>query len=236
MSFAVFYLQRHIIISCPVVSTDLMLALQSHFVLFPCHLICSFISFFLSLSFSLSCRPTFLCPVMFLFFLPTILYSLCSRLFCHDSVTLADVCSACVYVCVCVLYVTLTATHDWSQTWVLTDDSRLNVTKSKRPQTQLWLKPWLVISFFWLEKYAQSVKKKKKLNAILWSPVDFSHKACCVSHKYDERISLLIKHFKSRVVCIHLYLCLLYLLFCGPRFIAATCRSVVYCGTISCSV
>lgn len=79
-------------------------------------------------------------------------------------------------------------------------------------------------------------KKKKKLNAILWSPVDFSHKACCVSHKYDERISLLIKHFKSRVVCIHLYLCLLYLLFCGPRFIAATCRSVVYCGTISCSV
>lgn len=141
-----------------------------------------------------------------------------------------------VCICVCVLYVTLTATHDWSQTWVLTDDSRLNVTKSKRPQTQLWLKPWLVISFFWLEKYAQSVKKKKKLNAILWSPVDFSHKACCVSHKYDERISLLIKHFKSRVVCIHLYLCLLYLLFCGPRFIAATCRSVVYCRTISCSV
>lgn len=93
----------------------------------------------------------------------TILYSLCSRLFCHDSVTLADVCSACVYVCVCVLYVTLTATHDWSQTWVLTDDSRLNVTKSKRPQTQLWLKPWLVISFFWLEivSIVQSVKKKK---------------------------------------------------------------------------
>lgn len=59
--------------------------------------------------------------------------------------------------------------------------------------------------------------------------------AVCLTNMMNA-FSLLIKHFKSCVVCIHLYLCLLYLLFCGPRFIAATCRSVVYCGTISCSV
>lgn len=59
--------------------------------------------------------------------------------------------------------------------------------------------------------------------------------AVCLTNMMNA-FSLLIKHFKSCVVCIHLYLCLLYLLFCGPWFIAATCRSVVYCGTISCSV